>query len=201
MTKQTPTFTAFSGTRLLQTGPVETVLKKVKEDFDQRNNAPILVFEDATGKQTDFDLEGTPEEVIAHLAGHPLLVRRNFDNPDVAAPATKRPGPGRPRLGVVSREISLFPRHWKWLEGQPQGASAAIRKLIEAASAREPEKDRARRAREAAGNFMWAMAGNLPNFEEASRALYAGDTEKLNAQIAEWPKDVREYLSRLLKAA
>ncbi|HEX2612774.1 MAG TPA: DUF2239 family protein, partial [Fibrobacteria bacterium] len=93
---------------------------------------------------------------------------------------------------------SLFPRHWEWLERQPQGASAAIRRLIEDARLREPDKERDAKAREAAGNFMWAMAGNLPNFEEASRALYAKDNDKLAALTRAWPKDVRDYLNRLL---
>ncbi|MFY0534142.1 DUF2239 family protein [Nannocystis pusilla] len=33
-----------------------------------------------------------------------------------------RTGPGRPKLGVVSREVSLLPRHWEWLERQPSGS-------------------------------------------------------------------------------
>ena len=112
---------------------------------------------------------------------------------------TAKAGPGRPKLGVVSREISLLPRHWEWLEGQPQGASAAIRRLVDEARKRAPDEIQARKAREAAGNFMWAMAGNLANFEEASRALYAGDPERLERQIRNWPQDVRAYVYRLLQ--
>jgi hypothetical protein len=185
----TRTFTAFNGTQLLATGAVEPVVRKLKEAFDADNGTPSLVFEDATGKQVDFDLEGSSAEVIERLAWHPHL-----RSPDEIYPR----GRGRPRLGVVSREISLFPRHWEWLERQPQGASAAIRRLIEDARLREPDKERDAKAREAAGNFMWAMAGNLPNFEEASRALYAKDNDKLAALTRAWPKDVRDYLNRLL---
>lgn len=186
------TFTAFIGTELLQAGTIEPVVRAVKAVFDRRENTPpVLVFEDATGKQVDFDLEGSPELVVERLAWHPL-----FRSLEDLMP--RRTGPGRPRLGVVSREISLFPRHWEWLERQPQGASAAIRKLVEAALLREPEKDQARRALEAAGTFMWAMAGNLPQFEEASRALYAGDSAKLDAMMQAWPQDVRTYVRCLL---
>lgn len=185
------TFTAFIGTELLEAGPIEPVVRAVKAVFDRRENTPpVLVFEDATGKQVDFDLEGSPDLVVERLGWHPL-----FRNPEDLYP---RRGPGRPRLGVVSREISLFPRHWEWLERQPQGASAAIRRLVEEALAREPDQGKARRGREAAGSFMWSMAGNLPHFEEASRALYAGDDAKLDAMMQEWPQDVRGYVKRLL---
>ncbi len=183
------TFTAFAGTTMIATGTIEPVVRRVKQEFDQGDRTPTLVFEDATGKQVDFDLEGSEDLVVERLAWHPL-----FRNPDDLYPR----GRGRPRLGVVSREISLFPRHWEWLERQPQGASAAIRRLVEEALAREPDQGKARRARDAAGTFMWAIAGNLPNFEEASRALYAGNHEKLDAQMQEWPQDVSNYVRRLL---
>ncbi len=187
------TFTAFIGHQVLATGAVEPVVQAVKKVFDQLTNTPpVLVFEDGTGKQVDFDLEGTPEEVLERLAWHPL-----FRSLDDLMP--RRTGPGRPRLGVVSREISLFPRHWEWLERQPQGASAAIRRLVEEARGKEPEKDQAVQRRDAVGAFMWAMAGDLPNFEEASRALYAGDPARFDAWIRTWPEDIRNYLRRLLR--
>ncbi|NVL67960.1 DUF2239 family protein, partial [Escherichia coli] len=111
-----------------------------------------------------------------------------------AAPEPPRVGPGRPKLGVVSREVSLLPRHWEWLEIQPNGISAALRRLVEEARKRDPEGDRARLAIEAASRFMSAMAGDLPNFEEASRALFAKDDERFVSLIAEWPADVRNHL-------
>lgn len=186
-------FTAFVGYRLAALGPVESVLREVKERLKVLGDEPVLVFEDATGKQVDFDWEGTPEEVVGKLSVHPLFRDRE---PLMA----HRNGPGRPRLGVVGREISLLPRHWEWLEGQPQGASAAIRRLVDEARKREPGRERARRARAAAGTFLWAMAGNLPGFEEASRALYADDRARFDALTAAWPGDVREYATRLLEA-
>ena len=187
--ESTHTYTTFIGHDLLATGPVATAVLAAKTRMDSGENAPILIFDDHTGKQVDFDYEGTPDQVIARLPHHPVV------GADYTAPRT---GPGRPRLGVVSREVSLLPRHWEWLEGQPQGASAALRRLIDDARKKEPEKDRARKVREAAGTFMWAMAGNFPNFEEASRALYAGDVGRFDAWIREWPKDVQGYLRRLL---
>ena len=80
-----------------------------------------------------------------------------------------------PKLGVVAREVTLLPRHWQWLGSQPGGASVAIRKLVEAARRANQEVDQRRQTQEAAYHFMSAMAGNLPNFEEASRALFAND--------------------------
>jgi hypothetical protein len=151
--------------------------------LDKRTSAAILIFDDSTGKQVDFDFRGTPEEVLARLSSHPLFV-----------PA----GPGRPKLGVTCREISLLPRHWEWLEKQPQGISAALRRLVEEAKQKEPDKERAKIARDAAGKFMWSMAGNLPDFEEASRALYAMDWGRFVKLIRRWPKDIRVHLRKLL---
>ena len=116
-------------------------------------------------------------------------------------PEPKRAGPGRPKLGVTSREVSLLPRHWEWLEDQGTGVSAALRRLVDEARRREPEAARARRARDAAGCFMWAMAGNLPGFEEASRALYAGDEARLEGLVEGWPPDVRDHALRLARRA
>ncbi|WP_242340437.1 DUF2239 family protein [Anaeromyxobacter sp. SG66] len=175
-------YTAFAGDRLLASGLRREVLLAVKAHHDAGGGS-ALVFADATGRQTDFDLRGTPDEVVARAEG-PL-----------------RTGPGRPKLGVVSREISLLPRHWEWLEQQPSGASAALRRLVDEARKREPDRERARRAREAAGRFMWAMAGDLAGFEEASRALYAGETRRLRTLLRSWPKDVRTHLLALSEEA
>ncbi len=167
-------YTAFAGERLLASGSLRDVLLALKAHHDAGGER-VLVFQDATGRQVDFDLRGTPEEVLAR-----------------AAPP-RRAGPGRPRLGVVSREVSLLPRHWEWLSEQPGGVSGALRRLVDEARRREPDRALARRARDAAGRFMWAMAGDLPGFEEASRALYAGDVDRLRALVRAWPPDVRRH--------
>lgn len=176
-------YTAFAGHQRLASGPKRTVLLALKAHHDAGagRGERVLVFEDRTGKQVDFDLRGTPEEVIAR--------------------AEARKGPGRPRLGVVSREVTLLPRHWEWLEQQPGGISPALRRLVEEARKREPDRARARATREAAGRFMWALAGDLPGFEEASRALYAGDLERLHALVRGWPEDVRDHLAHLVEGA
>jgi hypothetical protein len=173
-------YTAFADQTRIASGPLDLVLRALKARFDRGESAGILVFEDGSGRQVDFDLRGTLEEVLARVA-----------------PAAPRTGPGRPRLGVVSREISLLPRHWEWLEEEPNGASAALRRLVDQARSQDQGSGSARRAQDAASRFMTAMAGNLAGFEEATRALYQKDRGRLEGLIADWPEDVREYAFRL----
>ena len=178
------TYTAFVGQSLIASGPIETMLPQAKAIFDRNAGTLFLIFEDQSGRQVDFDLRGSVNEVVAR-----------------ALPPRSRSGPGRPKLGVVSREISLLPRHWDWLEQQPNGASAALRRLVDQARKQEPGKERARLATEAAGRFMSAMAGNLPGYEEASRALYAANRAHLEDLILDWPHDIRAYIQRRVEDA
>jgi hypothetical protein len=117
----------------------------------------------------------------------------------VAAPASR--GPGRPKLGVVSREVTLLPRHWAWLGQQPGGASAVLRRLVEQSIRHGGAKERARQAMESVDRFMRVMAGDEPGYEEASRAFYRGDRERFNALTAAWPADVRAHLRQLAAVA
>src|SRR5665213_395367 len=110
-------------------------------------------------------------------------------------PSEEGPRPGRPRLGVTAREITLLPRHWDWLATQPGGASVALRKLVEEAS-RNP-KAQQRALRDAAYRFATAIVGNAPGYEEAIRALYAGHAEEFAAHIEAWPPDVRAVLQEM----
>lgn len=173
------TYASFSGTRAIARGALEETLRATKRHVDAHPDASILVFDDQ-GRQVDFDLRGDEDEVVARAL------------PSRAA------GPGRPRLGVVSREVSLLPRHWEWLEDHPQGISAALRRLVDDARKREPEKERSKRRRAAASRFMWAMAGDLPNFEEATRALFAEDDARLDALVKRWPADVRRHVRAMI---
>jgi len=170
-------FTAFSGYAHVATGDLPTVLTRVRELLGREKSAQVLIFDDKSGKQVDFDLRGTLEEVLAR----------------VSPPAPKK-GPGRPSLGVVCREVSLLPRHWEWLESQPARASGTLRRLVDAASRNDSEESRSRRRVDAAGRIMWSLAGNLEGFEEASRALYARKWRDFSARIASWPEDLRKHL-------
>jgi hypothetical protein len=166
---------------------------EVKKVIDRGESAPVLIFDDMTGEQIEVDLRGTTEDVLKRLAQE-----SGASDPD--HPGREGPrGPGRPRLGVVAREVTLLPRHWDWLNSQPGGASVALRQLVERARRENGDRDRVRRSREATYRFMSAVAGNLPGFEEATRALFAGDPGRFAGQIRDWPADVRTHLARLIQ--
>jgi hypothetical protein len=188
----TPTFTAFEGSRRLASGPLETVALAIKH-VEPQALAPIVIFDDLTGRSVDLDLRGSDADVLARLANGSKQGRAA----DVVAPAGEPRGRGRPKLGVVAREVTLLPRHWEWLNAQPGGASVALRKLVEQARRTTGDADRARAAREAAYHFMSAMAGNLPGFEEATRALFAEDRRRMAGHIATWPADIRDHVVKL----
>lgn len=179
-----PRCTAFVGFRRVAAGDYGSVALEAKKLLEDDERASVLIFDDATGAQVDFDLRGTTDEILRRLA-----------------PAEEAPrGPGRPKLGVVAREVTLLPRHWDWLNAQPGGASVALRKLVDEARKTHEAADRTRRSREAAYRFMSAVAGNLPGFEEATRALFAGDEHRLAEQIRDWPEDVRDHAALLASA-
>lgn len=163
-----PTFTAFRGDRLFAAGSRDEVATAMRK---ARGDVPVLVFDNSTGAQIDLDLR------------------------DTAAGADEPRSRGRPKLGVVAREVTLLPRHWDWLAHQPGGASVALRKLVEDAS-RSP-KERARASANTAYKFMHAIAGDRPGYEDALRALFAGDRAKFKTQIASWPADIRAHAMRL----
>ena len=183
-------FTAFVGQRRLTSGPIAEVALAVKRQ-ESRAREPIVIFSDSTGRAVDFDLRGSESEVLERLA----------KIAPAAGEGTERPGEprgrGRPKLGVVAREVTLLPRHWEWLNAQPGGASVALRKLVEEARRAGGDRNRERLARDAAYHFMSALAGNLTHFEEASRALFADDRRRFIGLIADWPADIRNHLGRL----
>ena len=174
----TPLF-AFARDRLIARGTAAEVTAAVHGVTD----APVLVFDAETGRVVDLDLRGSAADAVARLAPPPEPEKR---------------GPGRPKLGVTAREVTLLPRHWEWLNGQPGGASVTLRKLVEEAMREGQGAARARRSREAAYKFMYAMAGDFPGFEEASRAFFAKDAERFDQLIQPWPEDVREHLRELV---
>jgi hypothetical protein len=185
---QSQTFTAFEGPRRLVSGPLPEVALAIKR-AEQGGSERIAIFSDATGRPVDLDLRGSDDEILARLPPGPQA-------PEEAALSEPR-GRGRPKLGVVAREVTLLPRHWEWLNAQPGGASVGLRKLVEAARRANGDKDRSRAAREAAYHFMSAAAGNLPNFEEASRALFADERPRFTTLISAWPGDIRAHIIRL----
>ena len=181
--------TAFSGPQRIASGELRHVAMKAKQAFDLHPDRPVLVFDDADGRTVEVPLE-LPAADLLRLLAQPQLATSTD-----AAPAARRPG--RPKLGVVAREITLLPRHWDWLAAQPGGASVALRRLVEEARKVSSGDDRRRAAQEATFRFMQAMAGDQPGFEEASRALFAGDVARFEEQVARWPDDVRDHATWL----
>ena len=167
------TYTAFEGIHRVAVGETAELVKILK----RKKQGEILVFDDSTGAQIDLDLRGKPSQTNA-------------------SPIEPR-GPGRPRLGVIAKEVTLLPRHWDWLNVQPGGASVALRKLVDEARRVSGDRDRIRAAQEAAYRFMSAIAGNLPGFEEATRSLFAYDRRRFTEFVAKWPEDVRDYAVKL----
>jgi len=184
----TPT-TAFRDSRRLARGPLAEVSLAVKAAQAAYPEATFLTFDDRTGKVIDLDLRGGDEEVLRRL-DMPMPGETNSREGAESANAGKR---GRPKLGVVPREVTLLPRHWDWLAGQPGGASQALRRLVDRARSADDGKNAIRVAQETAYRFMAAMAGDLPSFEEASRALFAGDSQALAERMSDWPSDIRDH--------
>jgi hypothetical protein len=174
---------AFDGARLIAAGPLGEVALAVKSAIAAGARGPVLTFEDATGAVIDLDLRGSDAQILARLGIE-----------EGGAPPRGR---GRPRLGVVAREITLLPRHWEWLAEQSGGASVALRRLVDEARRRDGGANEARRAKAAAFRFLSATAGDLPGFEEALRAMFADDRAGFSEQAAGWPGDVRDYAIRL----
>jgi len=185
--------TAFEGSRRVASGGLAEVALKVKVVLDRGERAPVLIFDDATSELVELDFRGTAEEVLRKLGEGEVLEAK----PEEEAPR----GPGRPRLGVVAREVTLLPRHWEWLNRQPGGASVALRKLVEEARRVNGAKDRVRQAQECAYRFLSAMAGNEPGFEEALRALFAGNRARFGEWVDGWPVDVRDHAKKLAEGA
>lgn len=168
------TCTAFAGARLLAAGPLAEVALAVQTAAEPQGT--VLVLDDRTGCAIDLDLRGTPAELVARF-GEPPRER------------------GRPKLGVVGREVTLLPRQWEWLAMQPGGASVVLRRLVE--EARRKDAQGRRSAQDAAYRAMMALAGDRAGFEEALRALYADDRARFEVQIEAWPADIRAYVTRL----
>lgn len=192
-----PTCIAFEGSKRLAAGSLADVAIALRKRAPAANRKQILVFDFATGQQLDFDLSGTEKEIRARYAEKPAAALTAPEEPEQAAPR----GPGRPRLGVIAREVTLLPRHWDWLSAQPGGASVALRKLVEEARRTRGRTDALRARREAAYRFLSAIAGDLPNYEDSNRALFAGDAGKFSELTETWPPDVREHARRLATAA
>jgi hypothetical protein len=197
--------TAFCGYRRIASGQPNEVVRAVKKANESGQGSTVLIYDDATGSVIDLDTRGSITDVVARLAkrmtAKPPAATPHFTtdqseehhNPSDGAAR----GRGRPKLGVIAREVTLLPRHWDWLGTQPGGASVALRKLVEAARRNSGDRDRRRAAQESAYRFMSTIAGDLPGFEEAARSLFADDRRGFADLVAAWPVDVRDHATKL----
>lgn len=189
-------YVAFDGDHRIASGELREVAGAAKEILGRRKDAAILVFNGVTSAPVDIDFRGTVTDVQARL---PETAHGPATTEDAALSVPR--GPGRPKLGVVAREVTLLPRHWDWLGQQSGGASVALRRLVEEARRTGEDGHRIRRAQEAAYRFMSVMGGNKPHYEDAIRALYANDPVRFEKLIAAWPMDVRDHALMLAERA
>lgn len=185
---------AFDGTRIVSQGTLSDVAASIKQTIGDKAWTSILIIDAIDGELIDVDYRGSVEDVLERIAQRPAKHIAESDDQDTAP---KPSGPGRPKLGVVGREVTLLPRHWEWLDRQSGGASVALRKLVDQARKANVEKERIDCAKTATNRFLFTVAGNFPGLEEATRALFAGDKEAFLKQTEPWPEDVRNFALKL----
>ncbi len=184
---------AFEHHRLLALGEPDGVIAAVQQRLAAQPEALPLVLDATTSERVELDWRAPAAQLLAQLPAAPAA-----DDRDEAPGGDAPRGPGRPKLGVTAREVTLLPRHWDWLARQPGGASVALRKLVQSAMREGGSAQAQRRATEAAYRFMSIVGGDLPQYEEVSRALFAGDLARVAALAADWPADVAAHLRTLL---
>lgn len=173
----------FQGEHLIASGMLSSVVEAAKNVFDQKTGATVVILNAETSEPVSVDLNGTIAEVKERVS-------------TLVSTGEKR-GPGRPKLGVIAREITLLPRHWDWLNNQPGGASVALRKLVDEAT-RGKQTDQAKQIQEVVVRFIKTVAGNRSDFEDAIRALNANDRERFSQIIHTWPADIHAHIERLM---
>jgi uncharacterized protein len=191
--------TAFNGLHQVASGPLVDVALALKSLEVQPATGPILVFNDFNGEIVDLDLRGSTTDIVSRLTERARHQAIAAPSAAMSSPSTSPQRPGRPRLGVVAREVTLLPRHWEWLASQSGGASAALRRLVEEARLGDKGKTSRRQAQEAAYRFLSSVAGNLAGFEQATRALFAGDWSRFAEETAKWPESIPAYAQQLAK--
>lgn len=186
-TNQNNTYTAFLKDKLVISGPLSEVVLNIKNNKLAESEG-MLIFSNDTGKTMDFNFQGTKQDILKRLE---VFVSNEEED------STTVTGPGRPKLGVISREVSLLPRHWEWLANQPGGASATLRLLVEEVKKKSQSAPTMKQVQERVYKVMSVLAGDLPGYEEALRALYKKDTATFFSYIEQWPRDIQRYLKSL----
>lgn len=189
MGPESTTYLAFAGHFLIARGELSDVAREIRVRLDAGEDRRVAVLHATTSAPVDLDLRGSPDEVAARAEA--------MGNRGRTERAQR--GPGRPRLGVVGKEVTLLPRHWDWLAAQPGGASVTLRKLVEAARKSDHASREVRQRQDAAYRFMLELGGDLPGFEEAIRALYAWELDRMEEIIASWPEDLTTHVRALVQ--
>lgn len=184
---ETITYTAFESGIVISSGSLSEVVTEIKKKLGKSNHASVLIFNDLTGRTMDFNFQGSEKDVQKRLQVYTQIPDSKTDNS----------GPGRPKLGVISREVSLLPRHWEWLASQTGGASATLRRLIEEAKKTSVQTMTIKQAQERTYHFMSVVAGDYKGYEEVLRALYKKDKAKFFAEMSDWPEDIVYYIRKI----
>ncbi len=190
--------TAFSGTERIARGALIDVALAIKA-AEAQVQGPVLTFDDASGMVIDLDLRGTTAEIVKRLNEHGELEALAARTRLQLASASNR-SRGRPKLGVVAREVTLLPRHWEWLARQSGGASQALRRLVDEARRTDEGQPDRKAAHERTYRFLSALAGDLPGYEEAIRALFASDDELFIDRMSAWPIDIQNHALALAQS-
>jgi hypothetical protein len=193
----TPSYTSFNGHKRIASGSLPVNALAVKHALASDVPSPLLTFCDQTGQVVEIDIRGSDAEMLARLPPEGCQLQGNESALIDSGESGEPRGRGRPKLGVVAREVTLLPRHWDWLAAQRGGASVTLRKLVDEARRASVDRDRQRQTNERAYHFMSTMAGDMAGFEEAARALFANDAAKFQQLTDAWPTDVRDYLRYL----
>lgn len=188
---------AFAGHQRIASGPLCEVVLEAHPWTSRLDAGPVLVFDDLTSQLVEVDYRGSAMDAANRLLPASASPEAPSEGAGEDTTAEKR-GPGRPKMGVVAREVTLLPRHWEWLNQQSGGASVALRKLVEDARKTHADRDRKRQAADAVHRFLHALAGDLPQFEEVTRAFHASDFPRMTELMATWPEGVREHVERLV---
>ncbi|TBR43539.1 DUF2239 family protein [Marinomonas agarivorans] len=184
-------YSAFLDTRLLAAGELTTVITQIKQQFPDRE---ALLVETNSCKRLEINWQGSVEDVLARIDAMPQAEPLSSDLIAPATPKTHiKSKRGRPKLGVVSKEVTLLPRHWEWLSKQSGGASVTLRRLVDQARQENSLEDEIKLRQEQIYNFISFFAEQLPNVEETMRALYRQDRSLFYRSIKNWPTDIRRF--------
>jgi len=190
-------FTLFVGHTRIASGRLDQLALSAKRAIESNSDGAVLIFDNKSGRNIDIDIRGSDKQVLARLQPATSAPAPETETSDDAEPGNEQRGRGRPKLGVVPREVTLLPRHWEWLAAQPGGASVVLRKLVEQAKKAGSESSMIKQVQERAYHFLQAIAGDMPGFEEATRALFKNDRQSFENLISTWPGDIKDHAMHL----